>query len=96
MKIPVQSAAELGLLIRAVRRARGLRIDDFAAGAAMSKQFVQDVEYGKPTAQWGLVLKLLAELGMPVSVDIPDAAAQELVSVRQKALARAANPQHSL
>jgi transcriptional regulator with XRE-family HTH domain len=88
MKIPISSMVELGLLIRSVRRASGVRIDDLAATAGMSKQFVQDVEHGKPTVQMGLVLKLLAELGMPLTIDIPEAAAQELMEVRQRANAK--------
>jgi transcriptional regulator with XRE-family HTH domain len=88
MKIPVPSPTELGLLIRSVRRASGVRLDDLAATAGLSKQFVQDVEHGKPTVQLGLVIKLMAELGMPLSVDIPQAAAQELTEVRQWAEAR--------
>jgi transcriptional regulator with XRE-family HTH domain len=84
----IPSPAELGLLIRSVRRASGVRLDDLAATAGLSKQFVQDVEYGKPTVQLGLVLKLLAELGMPLSVDIPQAAAEELTEVRQRAEAK--------
>lgn len=88
MQMPVPSPTELGLMIRSVRRASGVRIDDLAATAGLSKQFVQDVEYGKPTVQLGLVLKLLAELGMPLSVDIPQAAALELTEVRQRAEAK--------
>ena len=82
--MPIPSPTELGLMIRSVRRASGVRLDDLAATAGLSKQFVQDVEYGKPTVQLGLVLKLLAELGMPLNVDIPQAAAQELTAVRQR------------
>jgi transcriptional regulator with XRE-family HTH domain len=85
MNKPVPSPAELGLLIRAVRRASGVRIDDLAATAGTSKQFVQDVEHGKPTVQLGLVLKLLAELGMPLTIDIPEAAERKLDEVRQRA-----------
>jgi transcriptional regulator with XRE-family HTH domain len=91
MQTPVPSPAELGLLIRAVRRSSGVRIDDLAATAGLSKQFVQDVEHGKPTVQLGLVLKLLAELGMPLNVDIPRAAAQELPNVRHRAQAKQSN-----
>ena len=85
MKIPVPSTVELGLLIRSVRRASGVRIDDLAATAGMSKQFVQDVEHGKPSVQLGLVLKLLVELGMPLTIDIPEAAGKELTEVRRRA-----------
>ena len=86
MKVPIPSTAELGNAIRAVRRTSGVRNDDLAATAGLSKQFVQDVEHGKPTAQLGLILKLLAELGVPLSADIPAAAVAELPEVRQRAL----------
>jgi len=32
----------------------------------VSKQFASDVEHGNPTVQLGLVLKMLAELGVPL------------------------------
>lgn len=82
MRIVIQSAAELGSAIRAVRRHSRVRIDDLAATARVSKQFTQDVEHGKPTVQFGRVLKLLAELGIPLEVDIPDEAVPLLTTLR--------------
>ena len=63
MRITIRSAVDLGLVVRAVRRQSRVRIDDLAGTAGVSKQFTQDVEHGKPTVQFGRVLKLLAELG---------------------------------
>jgi HTH-type transcriptional regulator/antitoxin HipB len=85
MRIPIRSSADLGLAIRAVRRTSHVRIDDLAATAGVSKQFTSDVEGGKPTAQFGLVLKLLAELGVPLEVDIPEGAAPTLAALRSAA-----------
>ena len=82
MRISIQSATELGLAVRAVRRHSRVRIDDLAATAGVSKQFTQDVEYGKPTVQFDRVLKVLAELGIPMELDIPDEAARVLASLR--------------
>ena len=82
MQIFIQSVADLGLAVRAVRHAGGVRLDDMAATAGVSKQFAADVEYGKPTVQLGLVLKLLAELGAPLSLDITEAARAELAALR--------------
>jgi transcriptional regulator with XRE-family HTH domain len=93
MDIPIPSTTELGHLIRAVRRASGVRIDDLAATAGLSKQFVQDVEQGKPTARLGLVLKLLAELGLPLSLNIPQAATAELAEVKKRSQAKAQKTQ---
>ena len=82
MRISIQSTVDLGLAIRAVRRHSHVRIDDLAATAGVSKQFTQDVEHGKPTVQFGRVLKVLAELGLPLELDIPDDAAQALATLR--------------
>lgn len=82
MRIPVQSTVDLGLAVRAVRRHSRVRIDDLAATARVSKQFTQDVEHGKSTVQFGRVLKLLAELGIPLQLDIPDEAARALATLR--------------
>lgn len=82
MRIPIRSPADLGLAIRAVRRTSHIRIDDLAAIAGVSKQFTSDVEHGKPTMQFGLALKLLAELGVPLEVDIPEEAARALATLR--------------
>jgi transcriptional regulator with XRE-family HTH domain len=82
MRIPIRSPADLGLAIRAVRRASHVRIDDLAAIAGVSKQLTSDVEHGKPTMQFGLALKLLAELGVPLEVDIPEEAVRALATLR--------------
>lgn len=89
MRIPIQSAVDLGLAVRAVRRHSRVRIDDLAATAGVSKQFTQDVEHGKPTVQFGRMLKVLAELGIPLEVDIPDEAAHALATLRMEGAARA-------
>ena len=82
MRLPIRSITDLGLAVRAVRRHSRVRIDDLAGTAGVSKQFTQDVEHGKPTVQFGRVLKLLAELGIPLELDIPDEAAPALATLR--------------
>ena len=84
MHVTIQSVSDLGLAIRAVRRSSDVRLDDLAATAKVSKQFVSDVEHGKVTVQLGLVLKLLAELGLPLVLDIPQLAEHELAVLRSK------------
>ena len=78
MKHTIQSAEELGLVIRAVRKSTQVRQDDLAAMVGVSRQFTVDVEKGKPTVQLARVLRLLKELGIELSVDIPSAASKEL------------------
>jgi transcriptional regulator with XRE-family HTH domain len=84
MQITISSVADLGLVVRAVRRSSKVRLDDLAATSKVSKQFASDVEYGKPGVRMGLVLQLLAELGIPVKLDIPEEAERELLALREK------------
>jgi transcriptional regulator with XRE-family HTH domain len=84
MKKTIASAEDLGLLIRAVRKSTNVRQDDLSAVAGVSRQFAIDVERGKPTAQLGRVLLLLKELGITLTADIPDEAAQSLEQLLEK------------
>jgi transcriptional regulator with XRE-family HTH domain len=84
MQISIQSVSDLGLVVRSVRRTSKIRLDDLAATAGVSKQFASDVEHGKPTVQLGLVLKLLSELGVPLTLDIPENVEKELAQQRSK------------
>jgi transcriptional regulator with XRE-family HTH domain len=77
MHLPVQTVADLGLALRATRRSSKVRLDDLAQITGVSKQFVSDVEYGKSTVQMGLVFKLLAEMGVSMTLDIPQEAQAE-------------------
>lgn len=82
MQIDITSVADLGMAIRAVRRHSKLRLDDLSAIAGVSKQFTSDVEYGKSTVQFGLVLKLLAELGLSLKVVLPEEAQTEWAALQ--------------
>ena len=82
MKYRIRTPEDLGLLLRAVRKHARVRQDDLAATAGVSKQFASDVENGKPTAQLGLVLKLLSEAGVTLNADIPDSADQEVTKLK--------------
>lgn len=72
MKHLIHSTEDLGLVIRAVRKSTRVRQDDLAGAVHVSRQFAVDVERGKPTVQMGRVLLLLEELGIELSVEIPD------------------------
>jgi transcriptional regulator with XRE-family HTH domain len=87
MHIQIHSVADLGLALRANRKNSKVRLDDLADIAGVSKQFVSDVERGKQTVQMGLVLKLLAEMGVSLAVDIPSEARDEWARLQAKSLA---------
>jgi len=74
MKIALRTVEDAGLAIRALRKQAGIRIDDFALTAHVSKQFMTDLENGKPTVQMGKVLMLLQNLGVKVVMELPDTA----------------------
>lgn len=59
----MMSVAKIGDLIRAERKAQGLRQDDLAAASGVGLRFIVDVERGKETVQLGKVLVVLATLG---------------------------------
>ena len=65
---------ELGGIVRAVRRAQGLRQDQLAGVAGVSVRFVSELERGKATAWIGKVLSVLEALGCSVTIEAPRAA----------------------
>jgi y4mF family transcriptional regulator len=62
---------EVGTTVRTVRRHQGLRQDQLAAAAGVGVRFVVELERGKPTAQLGRTLAVLAALGCRVSIIPP-------------------------
>lgn len=84
MRIPISTPAELGLLVRAARKAQGLRLDDAAAFAGVGPVFAGDVERGKATVQLGRVLQLLEQLGLRVLIDAPDSTEPMLSTLRAR------------
>jgi DNA-binding transcriptional regulator YiaG len=84
MKLPLTTVEDAGLVIRALRKHGGVRIDDFAVTAKVSKQLMTDLENGKPTVQMGRVLRLLQGLGVHVTLEIPDAVGPTLALEQAK------------
>lgn len=84
MQIPISNAADLGLVVRAARKAQGLRLDDAAAFAGVGPVFAGNVERGKPTVQLALVLRLLEQLGLKVIIDAPNATEARLATLRTR------------
>ena len=91
MKLPLTTVEDAGLAIRALRKHSGIRIDDFALTAKVSKQLMTDLENGKPTVQMGRVLTLLQGLGVRVTLELPDSVAPALALVQAKRKRRPAH-----
>ena len=69
METEIRTPEDLGRLVRAIRKAQKVRMDDLAG---VGPVFVRDLERGKPTAQIGRVMQVLAELGIRLVADVPD------------------------
>ena len=72
MNVPIDSPKVLGHLIRACRKAMDMRQDVAAGVIGVSENFLGKVERGGETVQWGLLFQVMQELGMKVSVEVPD------------------------
>jgi len=65
------TTAEVGDIVRTTRKAAGLRQDELAGAAGVGLRFIVDLEAGKPTAQIGKTLQVLAALGCSVDITPP-------------------------
>lgn len=90
MNIPLTSVLEAGIAIRTLRKRAGIRIDDFAMTAGVSKQFMTDLENGKATVQMGKVLQLLQRLGIKVGLELQPADVSDFHRALGKVRARRA------
>lgn len=63
----LSSTAELGALVRKIRKEQGLTQLDVAGLAGLSNRFIIDLERGKETLQIGKVLDVLSLLGVELS-----------------------------
>lgn len=86
MLLDVTDPQTLGLLTRATRKTHKLRMDDVAGSAGVGHVFVRDIERGKPTVQFGRMLKVLHELGLQLKVDVPDEAMPAFSALRTAGL----------
>lgn len=86
MQLPVRTAADLGLLLRAARKSQGLRLDDVAGSAGVGHVFAREVEHGKETVQLGRVLKILSELGVKLVVEVPEGTHEEWLGLKETGL----------
>ena len=64
------SAAEVGKIIMAARRHRGLTQTELARAIGASQAWVSEVEQGKDTAQIGKILRTLSHLGVRLETGV--------------------------
>ncbi|MEL6364985.1 MAG: helix-turn-helix transcriptional regulator [Pseudomonadota bacterium] len=64
----VRTAKDIGAAIRDARKKRDLDQAELAAKVGVGRQWISEVENGKPRAELGLVLKTLDALDLPLSI----------------------------
>lgn len=70
-EVDITSIAELGKILRLVRKESGLTQRDAAALCNVSLPFLNGLEQGKPTAQVGKVLSVCNRFGIEVRLGLP-------------------------
>jgi HTH-type transcriptional regulator / antitoxin HipB len=71
MSHTVSDPPALGRIVRATRRALGLTQPKLALSAGVGVRFLVDIEKGKPTAQIGKIMRVLATLGIDMQLEPP-------------------------
>ncbi len=78
MQIKLTNAEDIGPLVRAARKAQGLRQDDAAGAIGVSENFLGKIERGADKAQWTKLFQVLQGLGIRVVLDMPEEAKSHL------------------
>jgi transcriptional regulator with XRE-family HTH domain len=90
MVIDIRTAGDIGVAVRAARKAQHLRQDDAAGSIGVSESFLGKVENGAEGVHWGKLFQVLEGLGVHLVVDIPDDAGQLFAREQTGQYARAA------
>lgn len=78
MKVSISSPDQVGAVIRASRKAMKIRQDDAAGLIGVSENFLGKVERGGETVQWGKLFQVMQELGLTLTIELPDNFASEI------------------
>ncbi|AFC85338.1 putative transcription factor, MBF1 like protein [Frateuria aurantia DSM 6220] len=68
---PIESATQLGKIIRDQRKGHGLRQEDLASMIGVSHVSLAHIEQGRPSAKLGNLLELMSQLGLRLVIDVP-------------------------
>jgi HTH-type transcriptional regulator/antitoxin HipB len=69
--VNIRTATDIGLVLRERRRALGLDQATLAKRIGASRQWVVEIERGKPRAEIGLVLAAFRALGLSLIAELP-------------------------
>ncbi|MEB3734179.1 helix-turn-helix domain-containing protein [Halopseudomonas pachastrellae] len=91
MKFHISSPEQIGPLVRASRKAMQLRQDDAAGSIGVSENFLGKVERGSDSVQWGKLFQVMQELGLTLSVEVPEPFAEQVQARLNELHARSAS-----
>jgi len=80
MQIPIKNSSDIGKIVRASRKAQGIRQDDAAGGIGVSENFLGKIERGSDSVHWGKLFQVMQGLGIRVILDIPENVAEQIAS----------------
>jgi DNA-binding XRE family transcriptional regulator len=72
MRLPISTPQDVGLVVRAARKAEKLRQDDAAGAIGVSDVFLYRLEKGSPGARLDKALQVIKQLGIHLYVELPD------------------------
>jgi HTH-type transcriptional regulator/antitoxin HipB len=72
----IRTTHEVGLLVRDRRRAAGLTQGELAERVGASREWIRQLESGKPRLELGLTLRALTALGIALNAEFAPAAKQ--------------------
>ncbi|HEN8709701.1 TPA: helix-turn-helix domain-containing protein [Pseudomonas putida] len=70
--VQLRTAAELGAVVRKVRKQQSIIQTDLASMLGKSHVLLRDIETGKGTVALASVLQVLNELGIRIYADLPE------------------------
>jgi y4mF family transcriptional regulator len=65
----ITDPAGIGIAVRRARTARGLRLEDLALAAGVGPRFLSELERGKPTVRLAETLRVIAALGLRLTIE---------------------------
>lgn len=92
MKIHITKPTMIGPAVRATRKSLALRQDDAAGTIGVSENFLSKVERGGDAVQWSKLFQVMQQLGIKVTIDIPDSASDLFSGELEKALQKSKAP----
>ena len=66
--VPLRRSRDLGTIVRAVRESQGLTQDDLARSLGFTRNYLSQLESGKPTTHVYRLFRVLNRLGVRLTV----------------------------